>query len=276
MTNFKDLVLEKSISVKDAKHQSKEIEVGKVDSKAKKLYNDIIDTINSSKYNKAVDFVDNISADSKLKFILSLGFGGVFADLDLKIQEKDINVKDLIPMQNEIGTEETFKFILSGKNIESCFSTPAVIKKPIVTLNSKYIIDGHHRWSEIYITNIDAKAHCINIQGNLSPINALKAIQCTIGSNLGHLIKTEKKGKNLLDMSKNEIYSYVKNLSKDAENKFKLFGVYNPINYIVNNCLEMQKNNRPINSAPPRNTMPQTSKDPDLFDDLENGVQKPK
>ena len=34
----------------------------------------------------------------------------------------------------------------------------------------------------------------------------------------------------------------------------------------------MQKNNKPIKNAPDRGDMPQTSEDPDLFNDLDSGV----
>ena len=276
MMNFKEFLLsEKAITVKDAKQRAKDIEIKKVDKKAKKLFNDLLDTINSSKYNKTVDFIDEISADPKLKFILSLGFGGEFADLDLKIEEKSTPVKNLIPLQNEIGTDETFKFIFSGKNIDNCFENPAVIKKPIVTLNSKYIIDGHHRWSEIFITNPKANVQCIDIVGKISPLNALKAIQCTIASNLGHVVKTSKKGKNLLELSKGEISKFVKQVSLEAREKFNNYHISDCEHYLLKNCLEMQKNNQPIKDAPVRDIMPQTSKDPDLFSDLDKGITKP-
>jgi len=270
---IEDFFNEKAISPKEARKEAREID--DLNSKqAKELYKNLIDTINSSKYSKTIDFIDDISKDKKLKFILSLGFGGRLADLNLKINEMSLNVRDLIPTQNEIGVDETFKYILQGKNIEYCFQNPAVIRKPIVVFNSKYIIDGHHRWSEIYITNPNAKVDVVNISGNLSPINALKVFQCTIASNLGKVIRTSKKGKNLLDLSKNEISKYCDEISQEARNKFNAYGIYDVEHYLLSNCLEMQKNNEHIDNAPPRTEMPQTSKDPDLFNDLENGVTK--
>ncbi len=268
-----DFFNEKAISPKEAKREARDIN-DLYSKEARELYKNLIDTINSSKYSKTIDFIDDITSDKKLKFILSLGFGGRLADMDLKIKEMPLNVKDLIPTQNEIGVDETFKCILEGKNIEYCFQNPAVIKKPIVVFNSKYIIDGHHRWSEIYITNPNAKVEAVNITGNLSPINALKVFQCTIASNLGKVIRTTKKGKNLLELSKNEISKYCDEISQESRNKFSAYGIYDAEHYLLNNCLEMQKNNKPITNAPPRTEMPQTSKDPNLFFDLENGVTK--
>ena len=169
MKDFKHYFLsEKAISPKEARREASDIDMYSSD--VRELYKNLIGIINSSKYSKTIDFIDDISKDKKLKFILSLGFGGKLADMNLKIKEMSLNVKDLIPTQNEIGVDETFKFIIDGKNIEYCFQNPVVIRKPIVVFNSKYIIDGHHRWSEIYITNSNAKVDVVNIVGNLSPI----------------------------------------------------------------------------------------------------------
>ena len=37
----------------------------------------------------------------------------------------------------------------------------------------------------------------------------LKAVQCTIGSNLGHLIRKNIKGSNLYDLSEKQIRKYI-------------------------------------------------------------------
>ena len=46
------------------------------------------------------------------------------------------------------------------------------------------------------------------------------------------------------------------------------------IDFLVKNAIALKANNSPILNAPKRGEMPQTSKDPDLFNDLENGVTK--
>ena len=48
----------------------------------------------------------------------------------------------------------------------------------------------------------------------------------------------------------------------------------NPLEAVLNNCLNMKVNNTPILNAPNRGEMPQTSKDPDLFKDLKSGISK--
>lgn len=241
------------------------------DENARKVYDKLIDMLSNKDYEESVDFIDNLVKDPKLQFILSLGFGGKFSDLKLKLSKKNIDVVKLIPTQNEIGFDETLKYLCTGKNVDKCFENPAVIKKPIVVFRGTFIIDGHHRWSEIYATNSNAKVECIDIDGNLSPIQMLKAVQATIGSNLGTLMSKDVQGKNLLKASEKEIRSYIKsNINTDKFLKY----YEDPINEIVNNCEMLKHNNYPILGAPKRGDMPQTSKDPDLFDDLKQGVTK--
>jgi hypothetical protein len=237
----------------------------------KKLYDKLMHMLSQKTYEDSVEYIDDIVKDPKLKFILSLGFGGKYADYKLKLSKKNIEVYKLIPTQNEIGFDETLKFLCSGKNLEKCFDTPAVIKTPIVTFRGTFIIDGHHRWSEIYATNPKAKVKCIDIDGNLSPIQMLKCVQATIGSNLGYLNHKESQGKNLLKASEKEIRNYViSNIEKDKFLKY----YKDPVNDIVKNCEMLKHNNCPILGSPSRGYMPQTSKDPDLIDDLKRGITK--
>ena len=48
-----------------------------------KFYDELIDTIRKSSYTKSIDFIDDIIKEPKLKLLLSLGFGGNFASLNL-------------------------------------------------------------------------------------------------------------------------------------------------------------------------------------------------
>ena len=180
------------------------------------IYDELIDMLSNKDYEDSVDFIEDIIKDPKLKFILGLGFGGEYADTDLSISKNVKPVNILIPTQNTIGTEETLKHICQDvKNAENVFKDVSVIKKPIVTFKSVFIVDGHHRWSEIYALNKDAKIECINIDGDLSPISVLKAIQATIGSNLGTLNRKEVKGSNMFDMSEKEISKYLEDNMTD-------------------------------------------------------------
>lgn len=271
---FRKLFESNSSDIKDLKNDSKDVTVDKIDNNAKELYNELITMLKGKPYKEAVDFIDELVKDPKLKFILSLGFGGKFADYKLKLNKTTIPAYKLIPTQNEIGLDETLKYMMKGDNIENCFKEPAIIKKPIVTFQGTFIVDGHHRWSEIFVTNPRANLECVNIDGNLSPLSMLKAVQATIGSNMGKLIIKDVEGKNLLKCSKAQIEKYLEDIPKETIEKLKKHGYENPIREIANNCMELKANNSPILDAPKRGDMPQTSKDPELFDDLKKGVSK--
>ena len=258
--------------VSDLKKEVKDVSVNPENPEALRIYDELIDLIQEKDYDETVDFVDDIVKDPKLKFLLSLGFGGEFANLKLKLKRTTIPAKRLVPTQNEIGTNETLRYIIEGKDIDVCFEKSTIVKKPIVTFQGTFIVDGHHRWSQIFVTNPDANLVCIDITGNLSPVSMLKAVQCTIGSNLGHLIRKNIKGSNLYDLSEKQIRKYIEDNIQElaVENLSKYYD--DPIQALVDNVIQMQRNNTPILNAPDRGEMPQTSKDPELFDDLKNGV----
>ena len=239
---------------------------------AMKVYNKMIELIQDKDYDETVDFVDEIVKDPKLKFLLSLGFGGDFSNLKLKLKKTNIPAKRLIPTQSEIGTDETLKYLVQGKDIDVCFEKTTIVKKPIVTFQGTFIIDGHHRWSQIFVTNPDANIVCIDITGNLSPLSMLKAVQCTIGSNTGKLIRKDIQGKNLYGTTEKELRKYFKDNLSDSVRENLLKYYEDPEGSLVQNVIQLQRNNKPILNAPNRGEMPQTSKDPELFGDLENGV----
>lgn len=239
---------------------------------AMKVYNKMIELIQDKDYDETVDFVDEIVKDPKLKFLLGLGFGGDFSNLKLKLKKTNIPAKRLIPTQSEIGTDETLKYLVQGKDIDVCFDKTTIVKKPIVTFQGTFIIDGHHRWSQIFVTNPDANIVCIDITGNLSPLSMLKAVQCTIGSNTGKLIRKDIQGKNLYNTTEKELRKYFKENLSDTVRENLLKYYEDPEGSLVQNVIQLQRNNKPILNAPDRGEMPQTSKDPELFGDLENGV----
>ena len=255
--------------VEDIQVNTKNIED---DPEAMKVYNKMIELIQDKDYDETVDFVDEIVKDPKLKFLLGLGFGGDFSNLKLKLKKTNIPAKRLIPTQSEIGTDETLKYLVQGKDIDVCFEKTTIVKKPIVTFQGTFIIDGHHRWSQIFVTNPDANIVCIDITGNLSPLSMLKAVQCTIGSNTGKLIRKDIQGKNLYDTTEKELRKYFKDNLSDTVRENLLKYYEDPEGSLVQNVIQLQRNNKPILNAPDRGEMPQTSKDPELFGDLENGV----
>lgn len=241
------------------------------------LYHELIRKIKSYKYEDSVEFIDQIVKDPKLKFLLSLGYGGKFADMQLNIASIQVPVTKLIPTQSEIDMTNSLKYILQGKDIESCFFDPVVIIRPIITFNGKYIVDGHHRWSQIYLTNPNAQIACLDICGKLTPLEMLKAVQSTIGTNLGYLESRKVKGTSLYDANESTVRKYINaNITPKAIKEIERVIGKDPCDYLTKNCLMLKNKNKPIKGAPERGFMPQTSHDPQLFSDLKNGIVNPK
>ena len=222
-------------------------------------FNELVERIQKLSYPSAIKYMDSIVKDPKLRFILSLGFGGELADTDLKSKDCDIAVQELMPTQNEIDLDKSLQWILNGKQDLRKFFKPSVtVVAPIVSFKSTFVIDGHHRWSQAYICNPKLKIKAIDFTGALSPMQMLKAVQATIGSNLGKIPVCTVDGKSLYKVSEEQLVQYV-----DRDDV---------IYYLVTNAMQLKANNTPILGAPKRNIMPQCDEDPDVFDDLNEGV----
>lgn len=240
----------------------------------KACFDTLIGILRDRSYGESVELVTELIKDNKLKFILSLGFGGKFANYHLSLRRKTIPVYSLIPTQSEIDLDATIKYF-NKEHVQNAFSPKCVIIRPIVTFNSTFIVDGHHRWSEIYALNRNANVECIDITGNLSPLSMLKAVQCTLGSNLGKLKVLSVEGKNVFKTTESYVEKHLQFI-KDNKELFDELSLHyrDPIKEIARNIMEMKTGNTPIINAPNRGEMPQTSKDPELFKDLKKGITR--
>ena len=132
--------------------------------------------------------------DSKVVAVLNLGK----KDLNLKDEivpvddKSNLPVKSLFPTQSQIGLFDSIGFL--------AFIYPDRVENPlngvanfggerILTANKKYILDGHHRWSQTYIINPDASIPCLNLSLNVkSEKDMLKVIQMAIASTYGSIV----------------------------------------------------------------------------------------
>jgi hypothetical protein len=195
--------------------------------------------------------------------------------------------KDLIPTQNEIDVDKSLLYPLSKEKAETLkrylLATPNDVFSPggvIITAGGKYIIDGHHRWSQLYMINPDAKIKAINIKID-NPELALKITQLAIGAIAKKIPSSLVQGKNLLKMNQEELSTWIKqNVSNNAIQAFKdLLPVSEACdtkcaiaNYIWKNVESMQTSNRPIQGAPHRGIMPQTDQAQGWIDLLRGGL----
>jgi len=90
-------------------------------------------------------------------------------DEKIKIEDGTATASDLIPTQSEIGSGQSLDDQIGDKfgNLDRALKGGMLSSKsgefPILTFGGKYILDGHHRWSQFLATNPDATVNIANI-----------------------------------------------------------------------------------------------------------------
>lgn len=227
-------------------------------------------------YEDYVDTLNKMLEDPKAKTLLEDGFGGDLGDTKLTFSVKNIPVSQLMPTQKEIDLDKSLKHALvKEESFKKTFSDPIEINKPIVTFRQNYVIDGHHTWLQAIAINPKGKILSFNYDGDISPIQMLKAVQGTIAAvkaddnnNNGKLPSNKVDGPNFFDKSFDEkkIREYIEETFDES-----LINIYckyldncknkkDIIDYLVERLLDIKSNNYPFESAPSRDDMPQVYK----------------
>lgn len=218
----------------------------KLEGTADKLYDLMIRLLKKSTLTNAVKMLELISQDDKLKLLLQHGFaGGSNEDGKLSVQMSDANipVKDMIPTQSEIGVSNSLDNLVKGTfskgkdadGVEKTgtviyddyFKTPALkAAGPVFVYKGTggyYIIDGHHRWSQIYCMNPDATAYCkvISTSKALNDEQILKNFQAAIAAdpNRSGLGRKAAGFTNLFGADEGVLKNTVNNMPEDVANK---------------------------------------------------------
>lgn len=199
-----------------------------------------------------------------------------------------IKVSKLRPTQNEIGLENSLNWAITSKNADEYFSpNPVIIGFPILTYKKQFVLDGHHRWSQLYMMNPKAKIIAYNIEPikddlgkDEEPESVLRRIQATIGAYFGMIPSSAGKatnvygdfqrvkdyledkiikGNNVKD-DKKVLESFIQSMKrhqgwKETDIQKLREKLYN---YLLNNILNFANNVKPICNAPDREVMPQT------------------
>ena len=224
--------------------------------------------LKNKNYPDYVATLNKMLDDPKAKTLLQDGFGGILGNLKLKFSVKNIAAKSLRPTQSEIDISKSIKHGLTKiESINKDFNKEIIINNmPLITFRGNYVIDGHHRWAEVVAFNPDGKMVCFDYDGDISPIQMLKALQGAIAAvmadNNGNNEKIpsgKAKDKYLFDMSEKDIRDYIEKTIVD-EVKEALFKHNITIDNLVENIISMQNNNYPENNMPSRGEMPQTDK----------------
>ena len=138
----------------------------------------------------------------------------------------NVPVSSLIPTQKDIG----FNNSLADQVQNAYDSTKKVLGdkvvmlggdggSPILTYGGRHILDGHHRWSQIMMTNPEATVKIADISGAAlgGPEEALKATQLAIAGYTGDLKTKSLGGPDLMQASPEQVAAYVqKNITDDV------------------------------------------------------------
>jgi uncharacterized coiled-coil DUF342 family protein len=185
----------------------------------------------------------------------------------IKTTDVSPKVTNLKPTQNEIDVDKSLKFPLTNaQSAAVCLKggPVSIAGKNIVTGGGgKFIIDGHHRWSQLYCMNPEASITAMDVSNITDPIAGLKATQLGIAGDIGKVPVAKVEGQNLLKMGKDALVNYVvKTITPEVLEVFKKANKGNDANavaeYVWKNVEQMQQNNQPVSGAPGRNIMPQT------------------
>lgn len=237
-------------------------------------------------YDQFVAQLGDLAKDPKVQaFIKSGKADGDQSDDQLVATKAQIPVVNLRPTQNEIDVNGSLKWPLTkADSLMNCLKKGVVtIKAPVVTYNGKYIIDGHHRWSQLYSMNKEGILDCVNLTGpKMNPIDVLKIVQLSIAADLGKVPTAEVQGKNLLKLDGKGVAKFVMDtITPECINVFKKMrsAVLGTVTketisgkIVVPNVMEMQKTSQPVPGAPKRNVMPQTDDATNAMTMISKGV----
>jgi hypothetical protein len=193
-------------------------------------------------------------------------------------------VKDLQPTQNEVVMDKSLSYPLKDATSAEQFlkgGVVAVAGKSIVTGGGgKFVIDGHHRWSQVYCINPDAKIKALDLTDIKKPIEALKATQIGIAAQTGTVPTAAGGGVNLFACGEDVLKSYViDNIKEPVVEVFKKYGKGDTpeaiADYIWGNVQELRKSSPPVAGAPARDVMPQTDDAPAWVDNTFNVEKLP-
>jgi hypothetical protein len=250
-----------------------------------------MDKFLDAEYTQFVKWLGSNIQDPKTQALIGAGLQDGDPDEDkFSFNEGAIAVSQLQPTQNEIDIDKSLAFPLIKtkgegfiKNVSS--DGPFTVGSPIITFMGKYIVDGHHRWSQLYACNKNATITAIDVSiEGIDPLDALKAVQMAIGLKAKQIPVQSVQGTNLLKVSGGDLTGWIKKnvppqtyeaILSDPAVKNMLVKVRNQdieeanqmemaaiqaglIRYIGGNIAAMKQTSQPVSGAGPRDFMPQT------------------
>jgi len=148
---------------------------------------------------------------------ISVSEGTPVAAIELTPTQMDID------LDKSLGDQMTNKYDAVTYALESVVTMPSPGGRiPLLVFENKYILDGHHRWSQVVMTNPIGKMTVSNLtspafgKGMTGAQNALKATQLAIAALAGNVV-TKSTKTNLLKIQPKQLGVYVmKNITDDV------------------------------------------------------------
>ena len=221
-----------------------------------------------------------------------LTIGGVSRGIPngaVNVKAMAVPVAGLIPNQNEISLASSLGFPLGRdpEAIRTAFKggdVPVADQLILTSADGQYIVDGHHRWSQLFLINPFANIAAADIGYVPNPKEALMQTQVAIAARTGFLDSQNAGNDNLFTISQESFNVEVAKIINNGRypgglsipTKPAVLEIFTEFlgldgqtdaekmdsieNYLWSNVLRMRENNFYITDAPGRPVMPQTSR----------------
>jgi hypothetical protein len=229
-------------------------------------------------YDKFVALLKQSAADPKIERVMNLGRkDGLPSDEMVRVTAASYPAYKLRPTQSQIGLGDSLGWLAKNRPDDAAKTiagdTSGFDNARILTANGTYILDGHHRWSQVMMFNPKAEIPAINLEipGFKDPKQILKIVQLAIAATyktvpsstansptdiFNENVMSEAKIRAALPEIMGSSMTEVARVaySKKYKKQFTADDVYN----LMTKNAQFIKKYKPAN-APPRTEMPQPS-----------------
>jgi hypothetical protein len=179
-----------------------------------------------------VAILKKYAADPEFRALATAGHtdtGGP-EDEQVSVKRESKAAKNLTATQAEIGFDNSLADQVTNKYNATkaalgLVSDPIIMPSPdnppppILIYNGAYVLDGHHRWSQVMMTNPDGIVAVDNVTGPAidNEEEALKAMQLAIAGAAGNVVTKPFNGANLMEATPEQVYGYaLKNITDEV------------------------------------------------------------
>jgi hypothetical protein len=146
---------------------------------------------------------------------------GDAANEKVTVTPATVTARSLTATQSEIGSaqslgDQVINKYDATKTALGLNGTPIAMSSksgpsPLLVFNGKFILDGHHRWSQVMMVNPDGKVLIDNVTGPEldNEEEALKAMQFAIAATADQVVTKPFEGIDLMSSSEQEVYQFV-------------------------------------------------------------------